>query len=415
LFRVLCLFIGLVLATIVTASNARADQEIDDHDFIFFLHPALTEGMPIATVGQRLSQYVDDLNTIFSKQTLHRFNFDPGQHIVFSESSPHTGYAFPPLPDHGFEIWAWVQLSDWVSSYGGYASFDVSGAGVAAGLYWDKIYDRATLLDGSEELRQYWIQIDHLVHEIEHILGAGIGEYYNLAQVNDTTGTPPLLNISLSAESDSFWDNHQDYWGDPLLRLIWNWDAVGSPTAWEDLINETNFAPVTAAAINHPCRMGNSCYDETIPDLTRTQIRIYDNADGEPLLNATVKIWKVKSVGQYDSEIIAEGVTDNNGEFEFSWDAAFNNFDYLALIKASIATYYPNAVWISIFDAQEQKLVLGREQMVVELPLILHTGDMDRDNDTDGLDLYDLIVDMSQLELSIFAENFGNIHESNSI
>lgn len=371
--------------------------------------------MPIATVGQRLSQYVDDLNTIFSKQTLHRFNFDPAQHIVFSESSPHTGYAFPPLPDHGFEIWAWVQLSDWVSSYGGYASFDVSGAGVAAGLYWDRIYDRATLLDGSEELRQYWIQIDHLVHEIEHILGAGIGEYYNLAQVNDTTGTPPLLNISLSAESDSFWDNHQDYLGDPLLRLIWNWDAVGSPTAWEDLINETNFAWVTAAVINHPCRMGNSCYDETIPDLTRTKIRIYDNADGEALLNATVKIWKVKSVGQYDSEIIAEGVTDNNGEFEFSWDAAFNNFDYLALIKASIANHYPNAVWISIFDAQEQKLVFGREQMVVELPLILHTGDIDRDSDTDGLDLYDLIVDMSQLELSIFAENFGKIHESNSI
>jgi len=198
-FRVLCLFIGLVLAIIVTASNTRADQEIDDHDFIFFLHPALIEGMPIATVGQRLSQYVDDLNTIFSKQTIHRFNFDPRQHIVFSESSPHTGYVFPPMPDHGFEIWAWVQLSDWVSSYGGYASFDVSGAGVAAGLYWDRIYDRSTLLDGSEELRQYWIQIDHLVHEIEHILGAGIGEYYTLAQVNDTTGTPPLLNISLSA------------------------------------------------------------------------------------------------------------------------------------------------------------------------------------------------------------------------
>ena len=110
-----------------------------------------------------------------------------------------------------------------------------------------------------------------------------------------------------------------------------------------------------------------------------------------------------------------EGVTDNNGEFEFSWDAAFNNFDYLALIKASIANHYPNAVWISIFDAQEQKLVFGQEQMVVELPLILHTGDIDRDSDTDGLDLYDLIVDMSQLELSIFAENFGKIHESNSI
>ena len=47
--------------------------------------------------------------------------------------------------------------------------------------------------------------------------------------------------------------------------------------------------------------------------------------------------------------------------------------------------------------------------MVVELPLMLHTGDIDSDGDTDGMDLYELIADMSQLELSIFAENFGNI------
>jgi len=173
-------------------------------------------------------------------------------------------------------------------------------------------------------------------------------------------------------------------------------------------INVTNFARVTAAVINHPCRMGNSCDDATVPDLTQTKIRIYDQTNGEPLSMATVKVWKVKSVGQYDSQIIAEGLTDDDGEFGFAWDSAFNNFDYLPLIKASLPTHYPDAVWISIFDAQEQKLVFGRDQMVVELPLIIKTGDIDNDGDTDGSDLYELVIDMDQIELSVIAASFGN-------
>lgn len=53
--------------------------------------------------------------------------------------------------------------------------------------------------------------------------------------------------------------------------------------------------------------------------------------------------------------------------------------------------------------------------MVVELPLTPHTGDIDRDGDTDGMDLYELVVDINQLELSIFADNFGNVDESYSM
>ena len=37
--------------------------------------------------------------------------------------------------------------------------------------------------------------VTYLLHEFAHVYGAGVGEYYNLYQVRDTTGEQPLLNI----------------------------------------------------------------------------------------------------------------------------------------------------------------------------------------------------------------------------
>lgn len=56
-------------------------------------------------------------------------------------------------------------------------------------------------------------QLRHWVHELEHVFGAGLGEYHSLAYVPDRTGVPPIQNLSLLAGypgvTDPFWIQHR--------------------------------------------------------------------------------------------------------------------------------------------------------------------------------------------------------------
>jgi hypothetical protein len=143
---------------------------------------------------------------------------------------------------------------------------------VAAELYWDAIHNRNALLDlpaDTRPIQQYIRQLHHLTHEIEHIFGAGYGEYYNLGFINDNTGILPALMLRYSTPGpgiDPYWGRHRDFWRDPFLD--------GLPLAtYHEFTNYVRFADVTAAIINGAYR---GKLESTLPDLSRTEFRILD-------------------------------------------------------------------------------------------------------------------------------------------
>lgn len=175
-------------------------------------------------IGRRLSLYAADLQTIFGKRTVRRLAFDSAADVFLSETRPHTGSCCrnPPPRPFGHELWIWAKLTDKPAhgTYGGTMSFDVTGAGVADGLHRDRIHDPTQLQDGSAELQQYWRQIDHITHEFEHVFEAGIGEYYGLAMLDDTTGVEPVVNVDESGDN-RYWSRHVDPVRDlPLAALL---------------------------------------------------------------------------------------------------------------------------------------------------------------------------------------------------
>ena len=427
--------------SIISQSGAdeKSPGEFEIHRLKVFLGPDLADGLTMAEIGQRLSQYIEDLNTVFSKQTTRQFYFDPAVDITITPDKPHTGYFLGTLPETGYELWIHAVLTDNINygTYGGFASCDISGAGVAGNLKWDKIYDPSLLTDGSDEFRQYWRQLDHIIHEFEHVFGAGSGEYYNLIRVDDTTGVDPVQNIRREA-IDPYWSQHKDYFGDPLLNNIWNHILVGSPTSRDDLLDSVRFADVTVSIVNLGPRNPDTNL-ATLPDLSQTRIEVVEIGSGRPIPCASVTVWNVRSFPPYTHEIIAQGASDFSGGFEFSWTpyprlAVFSNYDHLKLIKVFLEGYKPRTKWVSIYDCQAEKLLYGMDQMIIPVALLPETeffeGDLDCDGSVDGFDLgvlakafgttsdeyyYNPHADfepdgsIDRTDLAVFAKNFGAI------
>lgn len=359
----LALFLNLFLVGAAIPLRA-AEPPLEFHRLRFFLHPDLAQTLSSAERERRLGLYVEDLNTVFSKQTIRRFAFDASRDIVITNQPPHSRSGPAVLPASGFEIWAWVQLTDQPAfgSYGGMASLHSDGTGVAEDLHWDAIHDRAALMNvpgEAPELLQYWRQVHHLTHEIEHIFGAGIGEYYRLASVEDSTGEPPLVNIGTGArDSDPYWSRHPDFWTDPLL--IWT-----PSLSYAQLLEQVRFADVTAALLNGPFR---ERWTQILPDCSRTEIRVREVGSLAPLANARIRAWKVAAIPPSQSLLFDEGVSGTDGNWVLPWDPKPNNYDMTLLLKVYPADGRPpSAYWYSIFDAQEQRLVAGLDHPVITI------------------------------------------------
>ena len=220
------------------------------HRLRFFINQDLTAGLTPADLQARLSQYAAHFQTIWHRETARRFTFDPATDITICTADPFSSNYYGTPPNVGFEMWIYARLTDNVTygTYGGTAGLDVSGAGGATNLKWDRIYDPATLQPNTPEMMQYWRQLDHFTHECEHTFGAGYGEYYSLAQLTDPTTVAPLATqvyFSNPQPGDPFWGTRQEYWYDPLLINIYGQARVGSPTALPDLLAAVRFAPAT--------------------------------------------------------------------------------------------------------------------------------------------------------------------------
>ena len=343
--------------------NGWGAETVQDHRFRFFIHPDLAAGLSRADLHRRLALYVADVNTLFARQTIRRFVFDPASDVTVTNGTPYSGHC-GGCADADYEVWAHVLPSNIpaLGSYGGFMAFDDSCAGVVADLHWDAVYDRAALepKSGTSAWLQYCLQLHHLMHELEHIFGAGIGEYYSLLRVSDPTPESPRVPIDYTAPGDPFWSRHAEYLADPLTLFT-------ADLTYSNLMARVRFADVTAAVINARVRWS---LNDTLPDLSRTRILVHRAETGTPVASARVKVWRVQSFPPYAGELVLDALTDAAGRVPFDWQAGFNNYEHLILVKVSHPdARAPAARWVSLYDAQEAKMV--RNEADFEVPVLL--------------------------------------------
>lgn len=363
---------AVVAVTILAPHRAIGSAANSTHPIRFFVDPALVPPNDEAIIAGHLAGYVEILNQLF-KPAQRQFDFDPTTGVIVTPDAPESGWCCPggaPLPESGFEIWARIRMTDHpeYGSYGGYMTLDESGAGVADGLMWSEVWDPGALEPGSASMEDFWRQIDHIAHELAHVFGAGISEYYNLAIVDDVTGREPRLDIDFSRyPDDPYWGTRGDFIGDPLLANAWDNALLGHPRDIPHLVAAARFAPLTCAVIARGLRNAGT-RDAALPDLAHVRVVARDAATGQPLPDARVTVWSVQSAAPYACEVIAEGQA--NG-FWFDWGnaAPFNNADHLRLVKASADGFRPGGAYVSVFDAQAAYLLDGLDTLTVEVAL----------------------------------------------
>lgn len=317
-----------------------------------------------------LPKYVQDMNTIIAKNTNRELVFDPETGIIPTDTQPHTGSA-GVLPTEGFEIWAHVSPTtvEYPYSNGGSTSYDISGAGVLSNLKWQSLYDPDTLTADSPAMRDYWIQINNMLHEFGHIFGAGIGEYYGLAIVQDTTDETPLQNISLLNADDPYWSSHPDFHYDPLLGNIYDQPRVGRPNSREQMLDLVRYSDLTAAIISGDYRLPSS--NPPAVDYNNIGVKVVD-LRGVPINDATVKVWRVQGTPGSPSTLLTTGSSNELGMFTFAWEGGanpHNNYQFLRLIKVHAPGLPSKAHYLSVYDLDEAAILEGLQNYELTLTL----------------------------------------------
>lgn len=352
----------LPLGSNLINANLLTETSIKEMTFKFYLDPALVPDMDFAKAV--LPKYIEDMNIVLIKNTNRRLVFNPETDIIIAISQPHSNQAHAPFPVENFQVWAYAIPSSYLISYGGYAGIDDSGAGVLAGLKWKEIYDPEQLT--SSQLIDYWTQINNMLHELAHVFGAGIGEYYKLSNIKDTTGISPFLDINVLDSNDSFWVNKRDFMADPLLRNPVRTEGLEWLSTREALLTFVKYSSLTAAIMSGDYRNGFSTID--LQNITVSVTTVY----GDLLVGANVKIWSVAGDNSYQSQLIMDGFTDTNGQITFAWGGSsmpHNCYDFLRLVKVYKNGYLASAKYVSIFDADITKLVENNDLM--DVPVIL--------------------------------------------
>ncbi len=342
-----------------------------EHTIKFYLDPKLAQDIGFAK--QALSVYVEDMNYVLSKNTNRRLVFDPDKNIILTSTRPQTNSHPINLITDDYEIWAHVTKNtrqDYTSSYGGYAGGDISGAGVLAGLYWSKIYDPKNLAD-IDELDDYWGQITAMMHELAHVFGAGSLEYYDLAEVDDTTNIEPIINIRLSEPDDSYWKNKHDYFSDPLLGDIMHL-TVPYPKLYEtrgEVLNSLQYSQLTAKIISGFYRLQ---WDKRLPNMDEITIRVVDSS-GNPIPSSTVKVFSIIVSRPYGSSLSEDKMTDMNGKIVFDWEPApylpYFTGANLKLIKVYKDGYQSTAKYVSLVDAEEVKILQNESKWTIVIQM----------------------------------------------
>ena len=347
------------------------------HRLKFFVDPELAADIGAAEAGRRLAQYVADVNTVFTRETVRSFVFDPATDLQLVAPTAAPACSYNGLVNG--EVVVCVTKSTRGYSHGGLStSWTFPQKGVTWNLNWIAIHDplrlsRAITPAAPESTEKDYLgrQLKTLLHELEHVFGAGAGEYYNGIAVADTTGIAPITDLALSNDTDRYWWTRQSWRLDPLLGTVFEQrrDPAANRVATLDMIR---FTAGTKANIDTDWtdwpKLGSSKF---MAATTATQVRVTDRDSGAALPGAQVTVWRNPG-GQKPLVLLVTGVADASGRFQFEWECGFSCFAVgksTLLVKANAPGRAPGASWFTIFDAFEQKAVQGQPMFTIDLAL----------------------------------------------
>ncbi len=314
----------------------------------FAITAATVTGLSDQEIQRRLALYVDDVNTVFAKNTRRRFSFDPA-----------TGISILPdrfsIPDSATTPELDIVMMDAVPFPG---TGGIAGGGRVELYGITRLLDPANLAapqDADDYLRYH---LANLLHELEHTHSAGNREYYLDLQIADTSTRAPLLPVQFSDPLDPYWSARREFAADPLAMPQFDNPFVGSPKTRADVLATTRFTRVTADTINRD--WSGSLYPFPSSVLT---VRLIDKVTGAPIM----------APGQLVLYVSNPGVTLNAGQalpftsgeaIAVSYLPATGQLNQLAahrrLIKAYVPGYTPAAAWHTINDHYEDLFIDGK-------------------------------------------------------
>ncbi|RIX77723.1 hypothetical protein D3H34_18320 [Acidovorax cavernicola] len=347
------------------------------HRLKFHVDPVLAADIGAAEAGRRLVQYVADVNSVFTRETVRSFVFDPATDLQLVAPSKAPACSLNDLVDG--EIVVCLSASQRGYSHGGLAmSWTYPVKGVIWNLNWRAIHDpqrlsREVTAAAPESTEKDYLgrQLKTLLHELEHVHGAGSGEYYHASHVTDTTGVAPKADLALSNPRDRYWWPRQHWRQDPLLGSVFE-ERLDPQANRSATLAMTRFTEGTKAMINTDWRQWPRWAGSTYMAATaQTRVAVTDRATGQALPGAAVSVWRDPGA-QKPLELLASGTADAQGRFVFDWGCGFSCFAVgktNLLVKAGATGRENGATWFTIFDAFEQKAVQGRAHFTIDLAL----------------------------------------------
>lgn len=195
--------------------------------------------------------------------------------------------------------------------------------------------------------QDYQRQIYVLAHELGHVFGAGISEYYTLQSVADLSGRSPSLPINLLDPTNAFTMAHLDWLTSPML---WN---VGGSTR-EAFLSTCKYDTAAALTINSTWRSG-------IPPLASMTVRIVPSRSRVTDIPTTVYVYN------RDGVLLAYGDADESGDF-LAPAPQHNGYRNAVLIKTYQGTRFMGAKWVCVYDLDRMRLISGASECIISIP-----------------------------------------------
>jgi hypothetical protein len=241
-------------------------------------------------------------------------------------------------------------------SWGGYLGADMSGAAALAGIHWPRLYDPESLAD-QDAVRDYWRQINVLLHEFGHVFGAGGAEYYAVLTPDDT-GEAPLSEISLIDPDNAYFQARPDLRSDPMLTMP-------SLTTRAEYLDAVRYSELSAATMNGTYRW--PVVRAPIPDLARLRVHLRHRDDGTPVAGARVRAWRVHTGNPIlATELLSEAVSDADGSVTWSWEAESVDSittDSIRMLKIAKDGYRPVGHPVTWIDLSTAAVLRGQSVM----------------------------------------------------
>ncbi|HWI41627.1 MAG TPA: Ig-like domain-containing protein, partial [Verrucomicrobiae bacterium] len=303
-----------------------------------------------------------DLNAIFGKNTERQFSFDPATGVEFYTTPYGGGLCYPVTQNHDYLVQITKTALEFSNGGNGGCNFsEATDSLVAFNLNWTRIYSRREIehnnLKSLVNHNDYYVnQLGTMAHELGHLHGLGVGEYYSLGGIADQSGALPLISTSTVDPSDIYWGTRGLVLRDPMFSMYTDartTDAFTFSPLSATLINKVSRGETNEATCGNPYLGPINCFDiSRLDPEKRVTVQVLDKDSRQPLTDCRVSAFRRYAVN--DSYLIADSPVDLDGRATFSlandiWHWSMGN---VAFFKTSCPGHSPAGDLLSTFDLQ---------------------------------------------------------------